>query len=195
MARNRNRFRDMDDATVNRMVGWLFIFDWTGTLCSKKTRLLAPGAPAIVKAIRKEWPIAGMEILSIANGSAEERREEIEGLLAEAGIRDFFREITVIKPPKKPEHFINPDFRRIVVVGDRPCREIANGNLAGADTILIRDPEISECCDEPLVGEFEGVPYKGAANHTYPSLEVMAGDIGCGDMFAIFLGGNNYLAR
>ena len=194
MARNRNKFRNMDEATANRLFGWLFIFDWTGTLCSKKTRLLAPGAPAIVKAIRKEWPIAGMEILSTANGSAEERSEEIESLLAEAGIRDFFRKITVIEPPQKPEHFINPDFRRIVVVGDRPCREIANGIIAGANTILIQDPNISECCDEPLVGEFEGVPYKGAPDHIYPSLEVMAGDIECG-MFTIFLGGSNYLFR
>lgn len=194
MARNRNRFRDLDEATEQRLVGWLFILDWTGTLCSKKTRLLAPGAAVLVKAIRKEWPIARIEILSTANGSAEERSEEIESLLAAAGIRDFFSEITIIEPPKKPEHFTNSGFRRIVVVGDRPCREIANGIIAGANTILIQDPNISECCDEPLVGEFEGVPYKGAPDHIYPSLEVMAGDIECG-MFTIFLGGSNYLLR
>jgi hypothetical protein len=182
-----------DEATEKLIYGWLFVIDWTGTLCGKKTRLLAPGAPALVKTIKSKYPISQLEVLSTANGSSEEISEDIERLLGEAGIREFVDKVTIIKPPKNPEHFTSAEFRRVVVIGDRPCREIANGNLAGAHTILVRDPEVSECCDEPLVGEFEGVPYKGKPSQHYATLERLASDIEH-ESLRVFLGGD-YLFR
>ena len=182
-----------DEATKNWAYGWLFVLDWTGTLCGKKTRLLAPGAPDLVKVIKAKYSISRVEVLSIANGSSEERSEEIERLLGEAKIREFVDKVTIIKPPTKPGHFISTEFRRVVVIGDRPCRVIANGNLAGAHTILVRDPEVSECCDEPLVGEFEGVPYMGKPSQHYATLERVANDIKHGSL-GDFLGGD-YLFR
>ncbi|MFP6601870.1 MAG: HAD hydrolase-like protein [Pirellulaceae bacterium] len=182
-----------DEATRKWIYGWLFVIDWAGTLGGKKTGLLASGAPALVKAIREKYSVAQIEVLSITTGSSEERSEEIERLLGEAGIRELFDKITIIEPPAKPEYFTSSEFRRVVVIGDRPCREIANGNLAGAHTILVRDPEVSECCDEPLVGEFEGVPYKGKPSQHYVTLERLANDIEHGSL-GDFLGGD-YIFR
>jgi hypothetical protein len=153
----------------------VFTFDWTGTLVSKLTREPAEDAAELLLKLKEMYPNARFRIVSIA-ADIEPRKMEIAETLDEMGVSDVIDEVLVIHAPKKPVHFkVGDDKTLSVVWGDRPCREIQAGNLAGAFTILVRDPKVSICCDEFRIGDMEDEngdtdSYFGWPDRTFDSL-------------------------
>ena len=162
-----------------------FAFDWTGTLVSKLDRTPSPYFTRTFDICRLVDDTCSFRIVSAVkygNNYINARRLEINRIINDRNVDEYVTQgnIRIIHPPKLPLHFKPHAWtNRQFIIGDRPCREIQVGNkLENAITVLIRDPKMSICTEEPLTGDLpkgceqrDGIiAYDGTPHFTFSTL-------------------------